>query len=275
MPLYLIATPIGNLNDMSRRALDILHLVDMVLCENPRHSQKLLSHYDINKKTIPFHDHNEKTISKHIIKDLKNNKNIALISDSGTPLISDPGFFLVRAAISAGIKIVPIPGASAILMALLGSGLPMHHFSFFGFPPIKQQARNEFWQKTNQANIGSAVIFLPPHKAEKYLQELVAINPKRLTCLAREMTKIHEEYITLPVAELLADCRLKDNWRGEMVLVLAESYAPHQLDIAKELLNLYRQKKISMRDGLKKTMALTHISKNNLYELALHIWKKK
>ena len=274
MPLYLVATPIGNLDDLSPRALSALKSADIVLCENPRHSQKLFSHHGLNKKTMQVNDHNENTLTANIIKQLQQNKNIAIISDGGTPLISDPGFPLVRAATHAGIKIIPIPGASAVLTALVASGLAINNFSFFGFPPPKAGARAEFWQKISQPDIGCSVIFLPPHKAESYLAELAGAYPERMACLAREMTKIHEEYITQSLPELLATCQKKNNWRGEMVLVLAAVESISNSEVAKELLTLYKEKKMSMKDAMTKTIALTGESSHALYDVALKIWKK-
>ena len=275
MPLYLVATPIGNLDDLSPRALTVLKEAEVVLCENPRHSQKLFSHHGLNKKTIQLNDHNENALTANIIKQLQQNKHIAIISDGGTPLISDPGFPLVRAATRAGIKIVPIPGPSSILTALVASGLAINHFSFFGFPPPKAGARADFWQNISQPSLGASVVFLPPHKAEDYLTELAAAYPDRMACLAREMTKIHEEYITQPLQELLATCQKKNNWRGEMVLVLAAADNESTNDVAKELLTLYKEKKLSMKDALTKTIALTGESSHALYDVALGIWKKK
>ncbi|MDI9314209.1 MAG: 16S rRNA (cytidine(1402)-2'-O)-methyltransferase [Hydrotalea sp.] len=274
MPLYLVATPIGNLDDLTPRALALLRDADLVLCENPRHSQKLFAHYGLRKKTMQVNDHNEKNAIASIMAQLQANKNIAMISDGGTPLVSDPGFPLVRVASAAGIKIVPVPGASAVLTALVASGLPMNVFSFFGFPPPKTSARADFWQAVSRPGLGCAVIFLPPHKAETYLSELATAYPERLACLAREMTKIHEEYITRPLAQLLATCQHKKNWRGEMVLVLAEMAEEEQQTVAKELLTLYKEKNLSMRDALTKTIALTRESHNRLYDIALKIWKK-
>lgn len=296
MPLYIVATPIGNLHDMTPRAVETLQRAEVILCENPRHSQKLFFHYGVGqqvqgkglektsgqstaRKIIQLNEHNEKKLTPGIIKQLQNNQHVALISDAGTPLISDPGFFLIRQAREAGIKIIPIPGASSILTALCASGLPANHFTFFGFPPIKQQARHDMWEKSNQAEVGTAVFFLPPHKAKSYLDELANLHPERLACLAREMTKIHEEYITLPLAQLFAHCMAANNWRGEMVLVLAPTLlsvsTTNETAVGSELLTLYYKNDWPMKKAIDKTIALTGLGKKLLYNMALNIWDKK
>ncbi len=196
--LYIVSTPIGNLADISQRALETLSGVDLVLAEDTRHSGLLLNHFSIKKPLLSFHEYNEEKRMPQIINKLKNGKNIALVSDAGTPTLSDPGFKLVRSAVEEEIKVFSIPGSSAILASLVVSGLPTDSFSFLGYVPKKEGKRGDFYRKISSLleDIKTTVIFFEsPHRLLKTLEELVKVFPEKDLVIARELTKINEEII--------------------------------------------------------------------------------
>jgi len=217
--LYLIATPIGNLEDVSLRALRILKEdVDRIACEDTRHSRKLLEHYGISKPLISYHEHNEKDRGDELLNALLAGEKIAMISDAGTPLISDPGYRLVAAAVEAGIAVVPIPGPSAILTALCASGLPTDSFAFGGFLPPKQGQRRktlESWAETP----ATLVFYEAPHRILETLSDIESVLGNRPVVLARELTKMHEEFLRGTAAEVRSQLT-PTNTRGEMVLLI-------------------------------------------------------
>lgn len=218
MTLYIVATPIGNLEDITLRALRILKEVDWILAEDTRHSQKLLNHFDIKKPMQSFFEHREEERLSPIISKLKEGKKVALISDAGTPGISDPGFRLIRAAVENGVEVIPIPGACAAIAALQGAGLPTDHFFFVGFLPEKPGKR----QKTIESlkNLPhTIVLYLSPWKAAKQLKELSQILGERSVCLAREVTKLHEEFWRGSLTALAKKIEEKPP-KGEMTLVI-------------------------------------------------------
>jgi 16S rRNA (cytidine1402-2'-O)-methyltransferase len=217
--LYLVATPIGNLRDITLRALDVLVAADLILAEDTRHSKRLLDRYDIRTPMRAFHEHNADAAQAGVLAELDAGKSLALISDAGTPLISDPGFKLVRAASKAGFSVIPIPGPSAVLTALCASGLPTDRFLFVGFPPAKTQARQRFFEGL-VSSTATLVFFESPKRILRSLVDMEQIFGDRQVVLARELTKIHETFYRQTVSELLAS--LQDTpIRGECVLVLA------------------------------------------------------
>src|SRR3989338_2607283 len=192
MGLYIAATPIGNLEDITLRALRILKEVDLILAEDTRRTMKLLSHYSIRNRIDSFNEFNKRRKTPYIISLLKQNKEIAVVSDSGTPGISDPGFYLVRECIKNGIKVIPIPGASSVISALVVSGLPTDRFSFFGFIPKKESQKRKFLEKISGMD-GTIVLFESPHRLIKTLKAMSETAPNFSMVLAREMTKKFEE----------------------------------------------------------------------------------
>lgn len=231
--LYLVATPIGNLGDITLRALDVLRGVDRIACEDTRQTQKLLNHFQIAKPTISYHEHNERERAPELIAVLKTGGRIALVSDAGTPAISDPGGWLVRESIAAGVPVVPIPGANAALGALIASGLPSAEFYFLGFLPEKAGARRSFLEELAAAARADPrkpaqtwIFYEAPHRILDTLADLEAIFGGRLqTVVARELTKVHEEFLRGTVAEIRRDLEARDRIRGEMVLLVE---APRQ-----------------------------------------------
>lgn len=218
MSLYVIATPIGNLEDITLRALHTLKAVDGIVAEDTRHTQKLLSHFAIQKPLFSFYEPKEKGQLPGILQKLKEGKNLALVTDAGTPSISDPGFRLVRACVEAGISVAPIPGPCALICALQASGLPTDHFFFVGYLPEKPGKRNSYLVFLKNFP-HTLIVYLSPWKAKRQTQELAKIFGDRQVCLAREMTKIYEEFwrgSLKDLAKRLTDEKLK----GEITLVV-------------------------------------------------------
>ncbi len=219
--LYIVATPIGHLDDLSKRALDILQQVDVIACEDTRHSQRLCQAYNINKPLIALHQHNERKSAEQLIHKLFNGENVALVSDAGTPLVSDPGAILTALAHKHGIKVIPIPGASSVMTALCASGLSAGQFVFAGFIPVKAGERHRFLQQFND-EIRTTIFFEAPHRMKTTLTDMLTLfAPERILVIARELTKQFEEICQMPISEVL-------NWidenpyrqKGEFVLML-------------------------------------------------------
>ena len=227
--LYLVATPIGNLGDITLRALAVLRGVDRIACEDTRQTQKLLNHFEIAKPTVSCHEHNEHTRAAELIQNIKAGKAIALVSDAGTPGVSDPGSWLVREAIAAGVPVFPIPGASAAISALIASGLPAEEFQFLGFLPEKAGARRTRLEKLAAVLSQAAPRELPrtmifyeaPHRILETLADLEsAWGPELRVVVARELTKIHEEFVRGTVAEVRQELAGRDRIRGEITLLI-------------------------------------------------------
>jgi len=220
--LYIVATPIGNLDDISLRAIEVLKTVDTILAEDTRHSKTLLNNFDIDTNVQAFHEHNETNKSLDIVDKLNSGKNIALISDAGTPLISDPGYVLVRDAKKAGIKVVPIPGASALISALSASGLPSDSFSFYGFFPTKQTARVKFINSIAHIE-QTAILYESPKRILACMQDLLdVIGNERSVCIAKEITKAFETIKTGFLPELIDYLNIDStHQKGEFVVLIS------------------------------------------------------
>lgn len=218
--LYLVPTPIGNLADFTFRGISVLKEVDHILAEDTRQSSRLLRHYEITTTCSSFHSHNEHRRLTTLIEEMTNGKSMALISDAGTPGISDPGFLLVRACIEADIPVVSLPGPSAFVTALVGSGLPCDRFFFEGFLPHKK-GRATKWQKLSQCE-DTMIFYESPYRIVKFLNECIEnCGPNRMICVAREISKIHEEYIRGTVSEVHADLSTRPSIKGEFVIILS------------------------------------------------------
>lgn len=218
--LYLVATPIGNLADITHRALQVLNDVQLIACEDTRHTNKLLNHYGITTKTISCHEHNEQQRATHLIEKLKEGSDIAVVSDAGTPSISDPGFRLVRAAIENGIPVVPVPGPSALISALIAAGLPTDEFFFAGFLPSKTNARRARLTEL-QSVPGTLIFYEAPHRLVATLKDALDVLGERDAVVARELTKLHEEIKRGRLSQLAADyADQKNDIRGEIVLLI-------------------------------------------------------
>ena len=217
--LYLVATPIGNLADITHRALQILKDVDLIACEDTRHTRKLLQHYGIDTKTISYHEHNEQQRALELIELLKQASDVAVVSDAGTPAISDPGFRLVRAAIENGITVVPIPGPSALVSALVAAGLPTDEFFFGGFLPARSTARRARLNEL-QTVPGTLIFYEAPHRLAASLKDAYEILGERAAVVARELTKLHEEIKRGSLSELSQHYASNEQPRGEIVLLI-------------------------------------------------------
>ena len=208
--LYIVATPIGNLEDITIRALKILKEVDLIAAEDTRQTLKLLNHFEISKPLISYHRHNEDVKSNILIEKLENGENIALVSDAGTPGICDPGEEVIKKSIEEGITVIPIPGACAMINALIASGLPTKEFNFLGFLPLNKKLRKEKLNEIEKSE-KTIIIYEAPHKMKSTLLDLKNILKNRKIVLARELTKIHEEFIRKNIDELLQEI---DNLKG-------------------------------------------------------------
>jgi len=219
--LYIVATPIGNLEDITFRAVRILREVDVVAAEDTRHTQILLSHHDIHTPLTSYHEHNEKTKAQELVTRLAQGQNVALVSDAGTPAISDPGFRLVVQAIRAGARIIPIPGASALTAVLSASGLPTDRFVFEGFLPARKGPRREKLQSLRDET-RTLIFYEAPHRLKEALGDIHDLLGNREAVLAREVSKIHEEFLRGPISELVRALGGGDI-RGEVTLIIRGS----------------------------------------------------
>ncbi len=218
--LYLVATPIGNLEDITLRALNVLReTVNAVACEDTRQTSKLLEHFQIRKPLISYHEHNEASRAAEIVERLQRGESIALVTDAGTPLISDPGYRVVVAAIDAGFPVVPLPGASAALTALAASGLPVDQFRFIGFLPHKTHARHLLFEDL-KTRPETTIAYESPHRIIESLKDFTAVLPQRKIVLARELTKIHEEFLRGTAAEICEKLAARESVKGEITLVI-------------------------------------------------------
>ncbi len=219
MTLYLVATPIGNLGDFTHRAVEILRGVHTIAAEDTRHSKKLLDHYDIDTPLTSFHAHTSEAKVDALVKQLLNGKDMALISDAGTPGISDPAWVLVQAALQSGVHVVPIPGPAAFLTALMASGLPMNQFVYLGFIPAKKGRQTLFESIREEER--TVVLYESPHRIQKALDQMLQVlGEDRIVVLARELTKLHEEFLRGPLGEIHAHCKTNPP-KGELVLLIA------------------------------------------------------
>ncbi len=268
--LYIVATPIGNLEDMTFRAVNTLKDVDLIAAEDTRHSRKLLTHFGITTRLTSYYDHNQTLKGEQIIAALLQGKQVALISDAGTPCISDPGYQLVRDALAAGIKVVPIPGACAAVAALAMAGLPTNSFTFAGFPPNKEGKRRTFLAALASAH-GTVVLYEAPHRVAATLADIAAVLGERRVVVARELTKRFEEALhgtAGQVRELMQDGRE----RGEVVLLIAPADEQSQQDtgsLPEEQLQQALRQGHSVKEAAALVAAVTGLPRRELYAQAL------
>src|ERR1700686_4310515 len=226
--LYLVATPIGNLEDITLRALRVLKQADLIACEDTRQTQKLLNQYGITTRTTSYHEHNEMTRSAELVLELEQGARIAVVTDAGMPGISDPGFRLISLAIRHHIPVVPIPGASAFLAALVASGLPTDSFRFSGFLPAKRGQRRQVLESVRESP-RTQVFYEAPHRVQEALEDIVEIlGGQRHVVIAREVTKLHEEFLRGHAEQILETLKARGDIKGEITLLIGKMEATEQ-----------------------------------------------
>ncbi|MBW4590642.1 16S rRNA (cytidine(1402)-2'-O)-methyltransferase [Aetokthonos hydrillicola Thurmond2011] len=271
--LYIVGTPIGNLEDMTFRAVRILQTVDLIAAEDTRHTGKLLQHFQIKTPQMSYHDHNRSSRIPDLLEQLKNGKAIALVSDAGVPGISDPGYELVKVCVESGIPVVPIPGASAVITALSAAGLPTDRFVFEGFFPAKAQARREHLQSLATES-RTLIFYESPHRLRDTLQDLAdTFGSDRQIVLARELTKLYEEFWRGTIEEAILHYNEREP-QGEYTLVVAGNPSkPLELsldELKAELKNLIDQG-VSLSQASRQLAKITSVNRRDLYQLALEL----
>lgn len=267
--LYLVSTPIGNLEDITHRAIRVLSEVDVIACEDTRHTQKLLNHYGIKARTVSYHEHNERERAVELIEQLKQDSDVAVVSDAGTPGISDPGFRLARLAIENEVRVVPVPGASALITALVASGMPTDEFFFGGFLPARAGARRARLSEL-RATPATLIFYEGPHRIAATLKDALEILGEREAVVARELTKMHEEIARGRLSELAARFSSDRSARGEMVLIIdrAEIEVAGEKDEAANVAALVmklEQEGLDHRAALKKAARELGLTRDEAY----------
>ena len=269
--LYLVATPIGNLQDITLRALRVMKESDLIACEDTRQTQKLLNHYSIAKRTTSYHEHNEMTRAAELVVELEQGARIALVTDAGMPGISDPGFRLISLAIRHHIPVVPIPGASAFLAALVASGLPTDSFRFSGFLPAKAGQRRQILEHIRDSP-RTQVFYEAPHRMKESLEDIVEIlGRQRHVVIAREVTKIHEEFVRGNAGEVLETLKARGDIKGEITLLIGKMEAAQQkalssrVSIRQRVAQIIAEEKLDEKAALKKVAKEMGMSKSEAY----------
>lgn len=268
--LYVVATPIGNLADIAQRALDVLRAVDVIACEDTRHTRWLLDHYGIDKKLVALHEHNEQAAGQLLIDLLAEGKSVALVSDAGTPGISDPGARAVRAVQGAGRPVVPVPGCNAAMTAFSASGLLDEHFLFVGFLPAKTAARRVEIEKLKPLP-AALVLYEAPHRIAETLADLAALlEPAREIVIARELTKLFEQIARMPLADAPAWIAADANrQRGEFVVIVSAPPPSEGYDAEAERVLRALAAELPTKQAAKLAAEITGLPRNALYERAL------
>jgi 16S rRNA (cytidine1402-2'-O)-methyltransferase len=272
--LYLVATPIGNLEDITLRALRLLKEVDLIACEDTRQTQKLLNHYAIATRTTSYHEHNEATRSAELVQQMKQGASVALVTDAGMPGISDPGYRLITLAIQHGVPVVPVPGASAFLAALVASGLPTDSFRFSGFLPAKRGERRTSLEAI-KSSLRTQVFYEAPHRIVETLTDVVEVlGESRHVVVAREVTKLHEEFLRGRAAEVLETLKAREAVKGEITLLIGkadedearvETGTPARLTVRQRVEQIMTEEKVDEKAALKKVAKERGVSKSEAY----------
>jgi 16S rRNA (cytidine1402-2'-O)-methyltransferase len=262
--LYIVSTPIGNLEDLTQRALRILREVHVIACEDTRHTRKLLTHFGIDAKTTSYHEHNEVVRARELCEVLQAGSDVALVSDAGTPLISDPGFRLVNAAMELGLEVVPIPGVTAFVAALSASGLASDQFLFAGFLPVRAAARKAKLEELAALRF-TLVFYEAPHRIAAALKDAQAVFGNRRAVVARELTKLHEECVRGTLDELAAAFSESQKARGEMVLLIAGAAAHDEVareSLGSSVTTTFAERMAQLqREGLEEKKALKRVAR--------------
>jgi 16S rRNA (cytidine1402-2'-O)-methyltransferase len=272
--LYIVATPIGNLEDISLRALRVLKEVDFIACEDTRQTAKLLTHFEIRKRTVSYHEHNEITRAAEIIIDLEQGAKVAMVSDAGTPSISDPGHRLIGLCLRHGVKVVPIPGASAFVAALTASGMPANEFAFIGFLPARQTERRKALRAL-ATEPRTMALYEAPRRLQDTLEDALEILGNRPAVIAREVTKMYEEFLRGHIESLLEAVRKKEP-RGEITLLIGpadgemvHAAAPAVVPLAHRVGEIMKERGVDKKAALKKAAAERGITRREAYKQLL------
>lgn len=263
--MYVVATPIGNLADITLRALHVLKEVDLVACEDTRQTSKLLARFDIHKPLVSYHEHNEASRAGELLGKLREGVSIALVTDAGTPLVSDPGYRLVTAAVEAGIKVVPLPGPSAAVTALSVAGLPTDAYRFGGFLPAKPSHRRKLLESL-AADPATLVFYEAPHRILETLGEVRRALGNRRVVIARELTKVHEEFLRGTVDEVVQALRARPAIKGEMTLLIAKAKGPAAAgDSIHEAVAALEREGVARMEAMKRVARERGLSKREVY----------
>jgi 16S rRNA (cytidine1402-2'-O)-methyltransferase len=275
--LYVVATPIGNLEDTTYRAVRVLREADLIACEDTRHTAKLLAHYGIDKPTVSYHEHNEAARAEELVEKLEQGLNIAQVSDAGMPGISDPGYRVIKLAIERGIQVAPVPGPSAAIAALAASGLPTDSFQFLGFLPARSGERRTMLEALRDAQ-QTTVVYEAPHRVAEAMRDIAEIlGPQRQVVVARELTKIHEEFLRGSAAGVLEQLQRREV-KGEITLVIGKSEGPGpgaRKNLAERLQEIMREQKIDENAALKAVAKELGVSKSEAYRELQRVRRKK
>lgn len=270
--IYLVATPIGNLEDMTYRAIKVLKEVDVIAAEDTRHTLKLLNYYEISKPLISYHRHNEDIKTDFLIQKVLNGENIAIVTDAGTPGISDPGEEIVKEAIKNNIDVIPIPGACALINALIASGLNTKQFTFYGFLPLNKKLRKKSFEKIKKEN-KTIIIYEAPHKINKTLNDILE-NIGDINCvIAKELTKIHEEFFRGKISEII---NILNEPKGEYIILLdlnkedEEENSEIENMTEEEQYEFYEKQGLSKKEIIKTIAKNKNVNKNEIYQMFIN-----
>jgi 16S rRNA (cytidine1402-2'-O)-methyltransferase len=272
--LYIVSTPIGNLEDITLRAIRILKEVDLIACEDTRVTKKLLSHYQVQKPLTSYHEHNEEEKAKYLLSLLEAGKNIALVSDAGTPGISDPGYRLIRIASKNGVEVISIPGSNAAIAALSVSGLSSLSFTFFGFIPKSTKKRREFLEAIKEFS-QTLIFFESPNRVTKTLNDALEIFGNRNVSISRELTKVFEETLRGEISSIIEKLKQRKENRGEFTIVIEGKNKQNQVgkEIVEKELKILMERGLSLKDTVKEVSRNLGLSKSKVYKEALKVFK--
>src|SRR5215469_17821203 len=269
--LYLVGTPIGNLEDITLRALRVLKAVDVIACEDTRQTQKLLHHFAIATRTTSYHEHNEMTKSAELVKEMQEGARVALVTNAGMPGISDPGYRLIALAVRHNLPVIPVPGASAFLAALVASGLPTDSFRFSGFLPSKRGERRTLFESI-RVSPRTQVFYEAPHRIVETLEDVVDIlEAARHVVVAREVTKLHEEFLRGRADEILETLKSRGEVKGEITLLIAKAdegagdAVAERLSIRQRVAQIMTEERVDEKAALKKVAKELGVSKSEAY----------
>jgi 16S rRNA (cytidine1402-2'-O)-methyltransferase len=273
--LYIVSTPIGNLEDITLRAIRILKEVDLIACEDTRVTKKLLSHYQIHKPLTSYHEHNEREKAEELLSILESGKNIAVVSDAGTPGVSDPGYRLISLASEKGIDVISIPGPSAAIAALSVSGLSTSSFIFFGFLPKSDKKRREFLESVREYT-ETLIFYESPNRIIDTLKNMVETLGNRRVSVSREVTKVFEETLRWKISHVIQILEQREGIKGEFTIVLeGKTNESRALDeVINERLEFYKERGLTLKDTVKEVSRNLGVSKSKIYKKALEVWGK-